>query len=880
MKIVSPHAWFIPVACFITIVEVESTRGADALVPAGATWRYLDTGSDPGSAWYQPDFDHSGWTVGEAELGFGDGAEATVINSGIITAYFRHAFAVTDASGLSNVRLRVRRDDGVIVYLNGVEIFRDNMPAGPASYFTLAAGNAGNEDAYLEAAVAASALADGPNVIAAEVHQAEITSSDLSFDLELLADGVPPPPLLPVVELEVELSQATEPGPDDDPAAGTGLVRITRTGATDEDLSVSLQFSGGAENGLDIVFLQETVTIPSGSADVNLLIEPLADTLDEGMETFVISLVEPACAQEPAPEPGCYRVGPSRDAAVTIHDPEDPPPPPPPATLIPFRSVWKYLDDGSDQGAAWRAPEFDDGDWASGSGQLGYGDGDEATVIAFGPDPADKHITYYFRHAFDVEDASAFTTLPLQVLRDDGVAVYLNGIEVFRNNLPPVEIDYQTLAEVAPDENAYFAALISPAALVEGRNVIAAEVHQSSPLSSDLGFDLALAAGQDDDPPGAFPAVSVHAVDREAAEQDPNSDQLPNPGLFFVSRSGPTDEPLAITVRYAGTAENGVDCGPLPTTIEIPAGQESIELPVEIIDDGDVEGTETLVMILVQPACASEWPPVRDCYRVGTYSAGTITILDNDEAPPPETVTLVPAGSVWKFLDDGSDQGTAWRAADFDDSAWASGPAQLGYGDGDEATVIGFGPSPESKHITYYFRHAFDASDIARFQELHWRVLRDDGVAVYLNGMEIIRDNLPAGPLEFTTTALVPGVDENAYHQFVRASSALLEGRNVLAAEVHQVDAASSDVGFDLELAGVAGPPPLTIQLVPGGAGGGLQFKAAGAGSSSYLIESSTDLKMWVPVQTIDAAEAGEPVSCPRPVNQPMGFFRLREINP
>jgi len=51
-------------------------------------------------------------------------------------------------------------------------------------------------------------------------------------------------------------------------------------------------------------------------------------------------------------------------------------------------------------------------------------------------------------------------------------------------------------------------------------------------------------------------------------------------------------------------------------------------------------------------------------------------------------ITLLPAGSTWKYLDNGSDQGTAWQAPDFNDSAWASGPAQLGYGDGDEATVI------------------------------------------------------------------------------------------------------------------------------------------------------------------------------------------------
>ncbi len=73
---------------------------------------------------------------------------------------------------------------------------------------------------------------------------------------------------------------------------------------------------------------------------------------------------------------------------------------------------------------------------------------------------------------------------------------------------------------------------------------------------------------------------------------------------------------------------------------------------------------------------------------------------------PPSSVTLMPTGSVWKYLDDGSNQGTAWRLQSFNDSAWSSGPAQLGYDDGtenDEATVLGYGPNSGAKYITYYF---------------------------------------------------------------------------------------------------------------------------------------------------------------------------------
>ena len=68
---------------------------------------------------------------------------------------------------------------------------------------------------------------------------------------------------------------------------------------------------------------------------------------------------------------------------------------------------------------------------------------------------------------------------------------------------------------------------------------------------------------------------------------------------------------------------------------------------------------------------------------------------------------LVPTGAVWKYLDTGADQGTAWRAAAFNDSGWKTGAAELGYGDGDEATLVAYGPNSTSKYTTTYFRHAF-----------------------------------------------------------------------------------------------------------------------------------------------------------------------------
>ena len=69
--------------------------------------------------------------------------------------------------------------------------------------------------------------------------------------------------------------------------------------------------------------------------------------------------------------------------------------------------------------------------------------------------------------------------------------------------------------------------------------------------------------------------------------------------------------------------------------------------------------------------------------------------------------TLVGRNSTWSYLDNGTNQGTAWQSIGFNDSIWKIGAAELGYGDGDESTVVSYGPNASSKFITTYFRRHF-----------------------------------------------------------------------------------------------------------------------------------------------------------------------------
>ena len=189
--------------------------------------------------------------------------------------------------------------------------------------------------------------------------------------------------------------------------------------------------------------------------------------------------------------------------------------------------------------------------------------------------------------------------------------------------------------------------------------------------------------------------------------------------------------------------------------------------------------------------------------------------------PDPASETLVPDEASWKYYDHRNLPGDDWHAPDFDDSTWKEGPAQLGYGDGDEATLLDYGSDPDHKNLSAWFRHRFEARDAAAMDPVRIGLLCDDGARVFLNGREIIRHGLPDGPVSPTTVSnlTVSGLDEEIFHVFTfRAEDLpLREGPNVLAAEVHQNEGRSSDLSFALEFLGRAPiPPPLeNLDLAP-----------------------------------------------------------------
>jgi hypothetical protein len=154
---------------------------------------------------------------------------------------------------------------------------------------------------------------------------------------------------------------------------------------------------------------------------------------------------------------------------------------------------WRYSDDALP--ADWNAPAFDDSAWATGQGLFGRNVPSATTNI----DPTNltrKPLSAQFRHTFTVTEAASVVDGTVTVLADDGVVVYLNGVELGRVNLPTGTLTQNSYATIAPRHSTAVGNPVTfavPAGLLtDGENVISASTHASWRATPDLSFSLGL----------------------------------------------------------------------------------------------------------------------------------------------------------------------------------------------------------------------------------------------------------------------------------------------------------------------------------------------------------------------------------------------------
>ena len=198
--------------------------------------------------------------------------------------------------------------------------------------------------------------------------------------------------------------------------------------------------------------------------------------------------------------------------------------------LIDWSSTWRYLpglaEASSPDVTAWRAPEFDDASWLEGDTAIGAGLNVRplGTDLARGDPPMRNHYSSFFlRRTFDVADASLVGDLRARFRYDDGVVLWLNGVEVYRDRVQGARdepVPFDAVATIGHDPSLVVERTLDFAGLLRsGRNVFAAQVFNTGIEGTDAYFNLVLvdAAPVDTEAPGIAwieppPGAPVHAL--------------------------------------------------------------------------------------------------------------------------------------------------------------------------------------------------------------------------------------------------------------------------------------------------------------------------------------------------------------------------------
>lgn len=181
-------------------ININVAGTSVTLMPFASAWKYFATGATPAGAWTSLGYNDAAWPAGNGELGYGDADEATCVPSGgggtlcvptgnkWITTYFRKTVNIPNPALYNSYTFNMRYDDGFVVYVNGVEVARRDMPAGAIVFATTA--SATNENTAASFSLPNTAFAVGANDISVEIHQVNATSSDISFDMQLIGSDV------------------------------------------------------------------------------------------------------------------------------------------------------------------------------------------------------------------------------------------------------------------------------------------------------------------------------------------------------------------------------------------------------------------------------------------------------------------------------------------------------------------------------------------------------------------------------------------------------------------------------------------------------------------------------------------------------------------
>ena len=424
-------------------------------------------------------------------------------------------------------------------------------------------------------------------------------------------------------------------------------------------------------------------------------------------------------------------------------------------TPIEFGATWQYRADGADLGTAWRVQAPNETPWPTGAAVLGWGASSQVTTIGGTVRPT----TSYFRTTFDVADPAQVKLLDLQARFTQGAVLYVNGVEVGRSNMPAGAVSSTTTASayVGGAEDLRTKTFTVPGTLLKaGANTVAVEVHGWRNQSGKVFFDLA--------------AGTRGATADQAAPTTPRLTATPGPDGVGLAWTASTDDQALGGYVVSRDGQAIAVVGPTATTYT-DSGLDATVPHTYVVSAFDTAGN-----------------------AAGSTPVEVLTAADPN---------LLGFGSEWRWTYPAATPTGTWTADGYDDSQWAVGVGELGFGDSPKGTVITTTATP--KPLTSYYRTTVDIADPAAFDRVAIDLVRNAGAAVYVNGVEVVRSNLPDGPLTSGTyaTAAIPAAARKVPVRFEVPSSAFRAGSNTIAVEVHVNYRSQPTAGFDLKLTGL-----------------------------------------------------------------------------
>ena len=524
---------------------------------------------------------------------------------------------------------------------------------------------------------------------------------------------------------------------------------------------------------------------------------------------------------------------------------------------------WKYDQSAANLGTEWRAIGYNDAAWPSGRGVLAFENQAVInpltnTVLSLTNGPT-RVITYYFRTHFTFTNDPTLMSVISSNYVDDGMVVFLNGVEAFRYNMPVGAITSATLSPVAnpAGEGVPIVSNLPPSLLVQGDNVLAVEVHQNSAASSDIVFGMALIGSPI---PATLLSLTTQPQSVTTVETQPTTFTVGVQGApaFFqwyrdnVAIPNARTNPLVIPV----TGTNDAGSYYLVATNAINSVTSSVAVLAVLVDTNgpviiEADGMASLTNILIS---FSERINATNATNIANFAVnntlgGSLTIIQatlvdatnvllhtsartagqnylvvvnnlrdisprgnlitpNSRYPVRSLVPILSMSGAWRFYDpfppfDEPNLGTAWKEFTYNEApnVWADGIG-IFYNGQDESDVPGaIGTQlSQTDTITTYFRTGFGLQASAGGLRLQLTHVIDDGGIIYLNGAEVLRVNLPAGTVNYQTPATVAVDPVPRVGPLSIPLASFRQGSNVVAVELHQRVAIDIDKVFGLQI--------------------------------------------------------------------------------